>query len=383
MNILFYGGHYWDRGSWFRKQQFASRLSKKGHRVFYVESSVSILRKTKFDKNLYFKTKITKINDNLFIITPSTMLPFPNYYYLRFIFNLKLLRDFKKYLKKLELTEFIIWFNQVEFSSITKNLKQIKIFDLADDRPYYSILANDEKGYKTMLKYVELAFSNSDICMVSAQKIKEKYQKYAKSEIFVIPNGHNIKLNQNTNYEVPEDLKSIEGPIVGFIGTLFHFIDDKLLEYIISKRPNYNFVFVGPIQNNFPINKIKYFKNVYLLGEKLKTEIPNYINSFTVCLNPFKVHEVNDSVSPVKVFEYLALKKHVISTEMYSLRKEKISQYIVFAKSYEDYLANLDKLVINHQSQIRINDDILEEYSWDKLFLKLISTINDKFKLKL
>ena len=65
MNILFFGGHYWDRGSWFRKQQFALRLSKRGHKVFYVEDSVSMLKKKTGDKNKYFKTEIKQVDENL------------------------------------------------------------------------------------------------------------------------------------------------------------------------------------------------------------------------------------------------------------------------------------------------------------------------------
>ena len=65
MNIIFYGGHYWDTGAWFRKQQFAYRLSKQGHKVFYIEESKSFIHWKKGDRNFLFKTKITKKNDNL------------------------------------------------------------------------------------------------------------------------------------------------------------------------------------------------------------------------------------------------------------------------------------------------------------------------------
>ena len=64
MNILFFGVHYWD-GPWFRKQQFAKRLSDRGHKVFYVEESVSIIRRNKSDRNLPFKTTMRKENEPL------------------------------------------------------------------------------------------------------------------------------------------------------------------------------------------------------------------------------------------------------------------------------------------------------------------------------
>ncbi len=382
MNILFYGGHKWESGPWFRKQQFASRLTGRGHNVFYIESTVSIVRKSKFKEIFYFKTSFKKINEKLYIITPSALFPFPNNYYSRKLYNLKLLYDIKRFFKKNEINDFILWFNQVEFASILKNFSELKIFDLADDRPYYSKLAEDEKGYKTMLRYVKEAFSKSDVSIVSAYKIKEKYQKYSKSEPIVIPNGHNIDLKKENDFERPSELKNIKGPIVGFIGTLFWFLDEDLIEYIISKRPQYSFVFVGPSQNNFNVSRIRKYKNCYLLGEKKKTDIPKYINSFDVCINPFKVHEVNDSVSPVKVFEYLALRKSVVSTRMYSLEKEKISQTITFANTYDDFLDKLDEILISKSEKV-MDKKLLSEYSWDSLFEKLLSDLGNKYEIKL
>ncbi|MBK7978540.1 MAG: glycosyltransferase [Ignavibacteriae bacterium] len=234
-----------------------------------------------------------------------------------------------------------------------------------------------------MLKYLKLAYSNSNISIVSALKIKEKYQNLCSSEIIVIPNGHNIKINKSNNFEIPSEILQLNGPIIGFIGTLFRFIDEQLLEFIISKRPNYNFVFVGHTESNFPIDSIKRYNNVHLLGPKEKSEIPKYINSFDLCLNPFKVHEVNDSVSPVKVFEYLAMKKLIISTNMYSLRKEKVADYIIFADNYEQYLNEIDKTLTLTSKINNVPDSILENYSWDNLFAALVSKINSRNEIKL
>jgi len=228
------------------------------------------------------------------------------------------------------------------------------------------------------MRYLKLAFHSSDISIVSAIKLKEKYQKFSKDEIIVIPNGHNIDLNKINSGIIPDDIKGIKRPIIGFLGTLFSFIDDKLLEYIISKRPNYNFVFVGGIESNFPVNKLTIYKNFIYLGKKPKEEIPNYINSFDICSNPFKVHEVNDSVNPVKVFEYLGMKKQTVSTEMYSLLKEDISKYIYFAKTKEEFLSLLDKILGMKSYVNNIPSHKIAFYHWDNLFEQLIKNINAK-----
>lgn len=380
MNILFFGIHYWD-SPWFRKQQFAKRLSDRGHKVFYVEDSDSIIRRKKNDRNLPFKTTIRKENDNLYIITPSALFPYPLNYFTRSLYNLKILNDSKKFFKQLNISEFVFWFTRPEHGTFLQKIDGYKIFDLCDDIPGYSKLSGNEKRYQQHMKYLQRSLRYTDIPIVSAVKIKEKYQSFTDKEMIVISNGHNIDLSSSLNFEMPKDLTHLKRPIVGFIGTLFQFIDENLLEYIISQRPQYNFVFVGGIEGYFPIDRIKKYPNVHLLGRKPQKEITSYIRAFDVCINPFKVHEVNDSVNPVKVFEYLSNKKNVVSTKMYSLMKEQISEYVLFAENYNDFLKKLDDR-LNGDLVNNIPVELLNSYHWDSLFEKLLKQLKSVHKIE-
>ena len=383
MNIVFYGGHYWKKDAWFRKQQFASRLAERGHTIFYIEESVSIIRRKKGAQNPLFLTKFEKINENLHLITPSAYLPFPNNYFARKIYNLKLLYEVKRYLKQQSIDNFIFWFNKLDISSVLTRIKEFKIFDLCDDLPYYQKLFGNEKGYLLQDKYLKNAFGESNSSIVSAVRLREKYQKYSGTEILVEPNGHNLSLDKLEQIILPDDIKKIGSPRIGFIGTLFKFLDVKLLEYLIVSRPNYNFIFVGGIESTFPIDKFAKFNNFHHLGMKNKELIDSYIRSFDICLNPFSNHEVNESVNPVKVFEYLANNKKVLSTNMYSLMKEQISKYIIFAETHAEYLEKLDSLVDKSDYSIEVPKDIIENYSWDNIFKSLINKLNKEHKLNL
>ena len=380
MIILFFGVHYWD-GPWFSKQQFAKRISDRGHKVFYVEESVSIIRRNKSDRNLPFKTTMRKENDNLYIITPSAIFPYPLNYFTRSLYNLKLLNDSKRFFKRLNVSDFHFWFTRPEHGTFLKKINGLKIFDLCDDLPGYSKLAGDEKSYRQQMRFLTRAFKKSDVQIVSAIRIKEKYQSLSSKEVIVIPNGHSI--NQNSKYDtyIPPELSEIKKPIIGFIGTLFQFTDDTLLEYIVSHRPQYNFVFVGGVEDSFPIEKIKKYSNVYLLGKRPQNEIGSYIRAFDVCLNTFKIHDVNDSVNPVKVFEYVANKRHVISTMMYSLMKEKIADHITFAKNYDEFLVKLDKSLEKDKAN-NVPDELIKEYHWDNLFESLIKKLKNVHNLE-
>lgn len=383
MNILYFGGHKWEEGAWFRKQQFALRLSQRGHRVFYVEDAPSMIRRKKGDKNLLLKTTHKKINNNLHIITPSAVFPYPRNFKIRHLYNLKLMNDISKIFGREKIKEFILWASRIEISTVFKNLDNIKIIDICDDLPFYMKLAGDEKGFISTTHFFELAFSGADIPIVSAEKLREKYQYLTDKEIIVVPNGHNIQIKDIEEINIPEEIKKIPSPRIGFLGSLFQFTDDNLLEYMIKNRPNYNFIFVGGIEKGFPKGKIENYNNVFFLGRKPKEEIPGYIKGFDICINPFKVHEVNDSVNPLKIFEYLALNKFVISTKMYSLQKEEISKYVIFVGDKEEFLMKLDELIEKSKYNNNVDRDVINKYNWDFLFNKMLVSIKELYELDL
>jgi glycosyltransferase involved in cell wall biosynthesis len=384
MDILFYGHHYWDQGAWFRKQYFAHFLSKRNHRVFYIENSVSMFRWRPGHKNRFLKTQLSMPQENLYVITPSAFFPFPNSYYTRHLFNLKLLADIRRIFRRTGVKEYMVWFNLLNFSTVLPRLKDKKIvFDMSDDIPLFFQLKNMEGLYKTQLRLLKMAYAHASIPVVTAKKIKEKYQQYAKNEIMVIPNGHNFTSFSENSLPEPDDMKDIPGPRIGFLGTLFIFTDDELLEQIISQRPQYQYVFVGKVQKEFPIDRIRKYPNVHILGEKKKEEVGAYLNAMDICINPFKRHEVNDSVSPLKVYEYLAFRKPVVSSLMYSLQQEEISKHISFCENAEAFLETMDAMVKKGDFVNPIPEKELMENSWESQFEKMIKRMKEQYGFEL
>jgi len=109
------------------------------------------------------------------------------------------------------------------------------------------------------------------------------------------------------------------------------------------------------------------------LGKKKKEEIPAYINRFDVCINPFRIDDVSKSVNPLKIYEYLACKKNVVSVRMESLESEVVSKLIYFADDYDDFNAKLNRALKENLNNK--NFEILKNYSWDNLFLKVLKLV--------
>jgi hypothetical protein len=373
--------HYWD-DPWFRKQHFMSRFAEKGYIVAYIEPTLSMVRKPdaykkKYQTNSLFKVKIERRNDNLIIMKPPRGLPLwsrpfvsrLNYLY----FSLKLSRI----LKRLGFKEYILWNYRPEYSPGIRIFNYRKlVYDITDDLAAYKQKKTREFSY--IKKCTENIIEKSDMVIVTASTLYDKFKKMSKN-ILLIPNGYDANLFIDESTKVPDDIKKIKSPVIGFVGTLFSFLDNELLEYIIKNNSDKSFVFIGHCEDNFKRtwDELSRHKNVFWLGKKNKEDIPGYIRGFDVCINPFRVDNVSRSVSPLKVFEYLAMKKPVVSVRMESLEKEEVSPFIYFSSSHEDFNNKLNAAIREKDKfRERLDYKIVGEYSWDKLFEKVSRAID-------
>jgi glycosyltransferase involved in cell wall biosynthesis len=375
--------HYWD-DPWFRKQHFMSRFHKKGYKIAYIEPSFSMLRKVDVSKNEYatnkfFSTGIEEKDKGLFIIKPFRYLPFWTRPLINKV-NILILSFFiSSVLKKIGFKDYILWIYRPEFTNSLRmfNYKKI-VFDITDDLAAYDY--NNKSKYIYIKNCMEYLAKKSDLTIVTAYTLFENF-KHITPNIHLIPNGYDSNLFAEENIMSPPlEMKDIHKPIIGFIGTIFSFLDFELLRYIIDHNPNNSFVFIGNCEANSKREweAILKYKNVYWLGKKKKESIPGYIKFFDVCINPFKIDSVSRSVSPLKVFEYLAMKKPVISSDMESLKREKISKLIYFAKDYDEFDYKL-KFALNNRIDSS-NYQCVKDYSWDSLFNKVYSLINNNYE---
>jgi glycosyltransferase involved in cell wall biosynthesis len=95
--------------------------------------------------------------------------------------------------------------------------------------------------------------------------------------------------------------------------------------------PNYSFVFIGPVdydvnqdkitKTKLGLDKLRKIKNIYILGNKSKRQIPSYIRYLDFGLIPYDVgQDFNRYSFPMKLFEYFYMGKPVISTPLGSVK---------------------------------------------------------------
>ncbi len=112
----------------------------------------------------------------------------------------------------------------------------------------------------------------------------------------------------------PPDVPPPSRRIVGFVGALYEWIDWDLIDQATRALPDTAFVFVGPEDGRGQARRFAAARNVAFLGRRPYDRIPAYMQAFDVCWVPFRRDPVGLSANPVKIYEYLALGKPVVST---------------------------------------------------------------------
>lgn len=185
--------------------------------------------------------------------------------------------------------------------------EQLMIFDVCD-------LPQDEFDY--WKPEFDEAMSKADLVFAASHLLYGRY-RYTHHAVHYLPNGANYEAFQRVGPR-PGDFPDRPGPVAGFHGALASWIDWNLVYHVAKRLPRWNFVFVGPLLN-ITEDRLPYGKNIFYIGEKPFEQLPHYTNRFDVGIIPFQVRDMTDYSCPIKMYEYLACGKPVVSTPIHEV----------------------------------------------------------------
>jgi teichuronic acid biosynthesis glycosyltransferase TuaH len=160
---------------------------------------------------------------------------------------------------------------------------------------------------------------------------------------FYIGQGCNFDLFDNNKlHPIPEDIKSLSSPVIGYVGALDSArLDDKIIELIAKAKPNWNISLVGPEDEFFEKSNLHQIPNVHFTGRKELQSLPDYIEAFDVCINPQLSNRITKGNYPLKIDEYLAMGKPVVATRTRAMKL--FENHIYLADRPEDYTSLIEK----------------------------------------
>ncbi|WP_026903387.1 glycosyltransferase [Pedobacter glucosidilyticus] len=387
-DIIIVGQQAWDTEIGSNCKNIAVEMAKH-HRVLYVNSPLkrkALLKKEKDDstkKRISIiqnkETNIFEVEPNLYTLYPDTILESVNFLPDNFIFdvinkinNKRFAKAIQKAIKALDFKDFVLFNdNDIYDSFYLKDYLKPKI------SIYYSrdFMLGTDFWRRHGNRLEPLLISKSDLAVANSVYLAN-YCKQYNEKAFYVGQGCDFELFTNPDLLYhPKDIPS-QKPIIGYVGNLSSLrLDLDIIEHIATGKPEWNIVLVGPMDHDFQQSKLHRIPNVFFLGQKAIKELPGYINSFDVCINPQKLNKVTIGNYPRKIDEYLALGKPVVATQTEAM--ETFSDYVYLAQDKTEYIQYINQALnendINIKKQ-RINFAL--SHTWENSVIEIYKAIN-------
>ncbi len=185
--------------------------------------------------------------------------------------------------------------------------------------------------------------AKSDVCVANSEYLRDYCNQYNHHSYYV-GQGCDFTLFDEKNLHTIPELETLARPIIGYVGALLTSrLDLQLLEDMAEEKPEWQFVLVGPEDDDFKQSKLHQLSNVHFTGSQKPEILPSFIQAFDVCMNPQLVNSITIGNYPRKIDEYLALGKPTIATKTPSMAA--FQQYVHLAQDKSGYIGGISKLL--------------------------------------
>ncbi len=221
---------------------------------------------------------------------------------------------------------------------------------------------------------------NVDITFITSDSLRKRREDVAQ-RLAVIPNGIPEYFFAHPTSE-PDEIDAIPQPRIGYVGNIFSLLDYELLTELCRRRPEWQFVFVGPIERESHVHALRECENAHFLGRRPHERLPAVLQRFDIALMPFVVNDFTRPLVPLKLFEYMAAGVPIVSTALPNLVPFADRIRLVenrpdtFIQAIDDYLS-ADRTPIRNRLR-----ETARSYTWRKINeTKVLPVLREVFEL--
>lgn len=169
--------------------------------------------------------------------------------------------------------------------------------------------------FSSMASQMPEAMAEADLVFAVSERLWQQARK-RHSHAYLLPNGVDFDHFRQAAAAgpVPEDIRHLPRPVIGFYGTLSSWIDWDWIREAADRRPDWSFVLIGPQWQPGSGEAWRAGNNVHLLGPRKYQTLADYLRGFDVAMLPFRRTEMTMASDPIKLYEYSASGKPVVAT---------------------------------------------------------------------
>lgn len=339
--VVCFGGEDW----WYHNRahcdmQFMRQYARDA-RVLYVNSIV--MRKPNLGEGRMFLRRLTRklrsigrgvvrVSDNFWVYSPITA-PVHHLLFARSLNQAGLRTQIRMIARRAGFVRPIVWVNCPVAADTALALRHSALVYQRTDR-YEEYPGVDRDA---VLRCDQLLKQAADVTFFSNHGLYLEERESCRLAAY-IDHGVDYERFANDESELPEELRDVPRPIAGFFGGMdAHTFDYPLMLDVVRRTPEISFVFVG--NSSIDRSALKTCPNAFVIPQQPYERIPAFGRGFDVCLMPWNQNRWIAGCNPIKLKEYLALGKPIVSTPFPEL--ERYEGLVLTARDHAEFAARV------------------------------------------
>ena len=242
-------------------------------------------------------------------------------------------------LRRLGVRAPVTWFVVPHLAGVVGRLgERLSVYYCIDD--YASLPDVDVEAVRAMdeelTRRADLVFVASDTLLARKSLLNP--------DTHVSPHGvdfdHFVRA-QDPDLPIPDDVAALPRPIVGFFGLIERWIDLGLVGWLAEQRPSWTFLMIGRVA--VPESEVSRRPNIVYLGRRPYESLPAYGKVFDAALIPYHLTPQVLHANPIKLREYLAMGKPIVSVSTPEI--DKFAAHVRIGRNRGEMLSHLDAAV--------------------------------------
>jgi glycosyltransferase involved in cell wall biosynthesis len=247
-----------------------------------------------------------------------------------------------------------------------------KIANICDDLPAFSRYAGISAFLQPLLRRVGelitvLNLRMADATVVTGHLLRSHAQDFSR-DVLEIPNGVDGSRFVGMSRWEPGDR-----PALGYVGILEFFVDLRSAIEALKAMEGSKLIIAGDGRDRTGLEAFARSEGlenrIEFLGKVAYDQLPRWIGSMDICLLPFVSSDLTESALPLKIHEYAACRRPVISTPLFEVVRM-YGDLLTYAQGPIEISSKVGAILEDRQGTIRrIRRSHLRAtvtYSWDR-----------------
>jgi glycosyltransferase involved in cell wall biosynthesis len=285
-----------------------------------------------------------------------------------------LLASLRRLVRRLGVRGPVTWFVVPHLASVAGRLgDRLSVYYCIDD--YASLPDVDAASVRAMdeelTRRADLVFVASETLLAAKSALNP--------ETHLAPHGvdfeHFVRA-QDPGLRVPDDIAGLPRPIVGFFGLVERWIDLGLMAWLAEERARWTFLMIGRVA--VPDAEVPRRPNLVFVGRRPYETLPAYGKAFAAAIIPYRLTPQVLHANPIKLREYLAMGKPIVSVSTPEI--DKFAAYVRIGRSREEMLAHLDAAVSKGltRAEGEAQAALASTMTWDANIRRVVERVEER-----